>query len=130
MRLTCPRAAAAANSMYSALRKAPITVCTDARSASKRRASSRSIATTSSTLTMTMTMSSSSREKARSPRTAASPRHRGEVPHRQEYPERQDQHQYAHDYQQDRLELGGQALDVDRHLALVHVGNLGHQRVD
>src|SRR2546422_5088631 len=82
------------------------------------------------TLMMTMAMSSS-REKPRSSRTAAaSPCRRGQVPHRHEHAEGEDQHQNPHAHQQDRLDLGGEAFDFDGDLALVHVGDLGHQLVD
>src|SRR5687768_8379572 len=77
-----------------------------------------------------MTMRSSSSENARSARPTATPCRRRQVPHRQEHAEREDQYERAHHHEEDRLDLRRQALDLDRHLALVHVGDLGHEGVD
>src|SRR5258708_15138751 len=89
------------------------------------------MATTMRTLMMTTTMSSSRSEKPRSSRTAgASPRDRGHVPHRQEYAKREYQYEDAHEHEQDRLDFCRQAFHLDGNLALVHVGDLGHELVD
>src|SRR5229473_8046778 len=125
------RAVEAENSIYRALRSAATTLCTMTRSASYRSLSSRSMATTMRRLMMTTTMSSSRSEKPRSSRTAgASPRERSHVPHRQEYAQREYKDEDAHEHEKDGLDFRRQAFHLDGNLALVHVGDLGHELVD
>src|SRR5688500_18253163 len=119
-----------------ALRMLP-TTCSIARlSACAFITSRRSMATAISTPMRTMTTTSSSSEKpvdrcaGRRLKLAVAARRARQLPHRQEDTEREDQHQDAHHDQQDRLDLGGQPLDLELNLALVEVRHVFHHGVD
>src|SRR5688572_32032088 len=103
------------------------------RSASSMTSSARSAKMASATARMVATTPSSRRVRGRRRTIAmrsALEHDLAHLPDRQEHPEREQQHQHAERHGNDRLDVGGEGLDLVVDLALVHVGDLAEQRVE